>query len=65
MEIKKIECKECLTSYPETLIPEGGICVYCKADEAEKVAVPVEKEDTSPLQSPNSLEKRLLNGSSP
>ena len=52
MEIKKIECKECLTSYPETLIPEGGICVYCKADEAEKVAVPVEKEDTSPTSKP-------------
>ena len=46
MKIKKIECKECLTSYPETLIPDGGVCVYCKADAAEKATVPVEKEDT-------------------
>ena len=51
MEIKKIECKECLTSYPETLIPEGGTCVYCKADAAEKVAAPVEKEE-SPTSKP-------------
>lgn len=40
-----------MTSYPETLIPEGGICVYCKADAAEKVAAPVEKEE-SPTSKP-------------
>lgn len=63
MEIKKIECKECLTSYPETLIPDGGVCVYCKADEAEKVAAPVEKKAPSPKK-PKFLEKRPLNANS-
>ena len=57
MEIKKIECKECLTSYPETLIPDGGVCVYCKADEAEKVAAPVEKEAPPPKKAEISREE--------
>ena len=50
MEIKKIECITCKVSHPDTLYPsDDGICVYCKADEAERIEEPqieVEEEKT-------------------
>ena len=42
MEIDKQECSKCKGLFPDTLIPTDGICVYCKADAAEKVAAPKE-----------------------
>ena len=58
MEIKKIECKRCLSSYPETLIPTSDqVCVYCQADEAEQEMVPAEKEETPTSPPPLSQEE--------
>ena len=45
MEIKKIECLTCKALHPDTLYPsDDQICVYCKADEAERVEEPVIEE---------------------
>ena len=58
MDIKKVECKRCKTLYPETLVPTtDGICVYCKADEAETVPHPVELESPPVDQETFSKEK--------
>ena len=41
MDIKKAECTHCRSLFPETLFPsDDGVCVYCKADEADKLALP-------------------------
>jgi len=40
---KKTECKRCKGLYPETLILVDDICVYCRADEVEKVPEPQSK----------------------
>ena len=41
MEIAKTECVRCKALHPETLYPsDDKICVYCKADEAERVEKP-------------------------
>ncbi len=48
MQINKIECSKCKGLFPDTLIPTDGICVYCKADEAEKVPEPPVQEGLSP-----------------
>ena len=46
MEIKKIECVTCKVSHPDTLYPsDDQVCVYCKADEVERLAPP-EVEET-------------------
>lgn len=47
MEIQKIECNKCKGLYPDTLILKEGICVYCRADEAEQVAAPQKQEAQS------------------
>ena len=39
----KTECKRCKGLYPETLILVDDICVYCRADEVEKVPEPQSK----------------------
>ena len=39
----KTECKRCKGLYPETLILLDDICVYCRADEVEKVPEPQSK----------------------
>ena len=58
MNIEKIECKRCKTLYPETLVPTtDGICVYCKADEADKIPPPVELENTPKNEETFSKEK--------
>jgi len=58
MNIKKIECKRCKTPYPETLVPTtDGVCVYCKADEAENIPHPVELEPSPVEQETFSKEK--------
>jgi len=45
MEIKKIECLTCKALHPDTLYPsDDQICVYYKADEAERVEEPVIEE---------------------
>lgn len=40
MEIQKTECQRCKGLYHENLILLDDICVYCRADEAEKVPEP-------------------------
>ena len=45
MEIKKIECTTSKSLHPETLYPgDDQICVYCKADEAERLVAPQTEE---------------------
>ena len=47
MEIKKIECLTCKALHPDTLYPsDDQICVYCKADEAERLEQPQVEEAT-------------------
>ena len=41
--MNKTECKRCKGLYPETLILVDDICVYCRADEVEKVPEPQSK----------------------
>jgi predicted phage terminase large subunit-like protein len=55
MEIPKKQCKSCKDVHPETLISDYGLCVYCKAAEAE--TPPVEKEEKP---DPNTLAKAEL-----
>jgi predicted phage terminase large subunit-like protein len=43
--IKKVECKRCKALLAETLVPKGNICVYCKADDAEKIPEPKVQEE--------------------
>ena len=41
MEIDKKECTVCRALHPDTLFPSGdGVCVYCKAEEAERLEPP-------------------------
>jgi len=41
MEIAKTECVRCKALHPDTLYPaEDKVCVYCKADEAERIEEP-------------------------
>ena len=50
MEIKKIECLTCKALHPDTLYPsDDQICVYCKADEAERIEEPTTEE---PIEEP-------------
>jgi predicted phage terminase large subunit-like protein len=40
-EIPKRKCGRCRGQYPETLFADGsGVCVYCKADDAEALPAP-------------------------
>ena len=51
MEINKIECLTCKALHPDTLYPsDDGVCVYCKADEAERIEEPKIEvaEETAP-----------------
>ncbi len=44
MEITKLECVRCKALHPETLYPsDDSVCVYCKADEAERIEKPTVK----------------------
>ena len=44
MDITKLECVRCKALHPETLYPsDDSVCVYCKADEAERVEKPTVK----------------------
>lgn len=44
MEITKVECIRCKALHPETLYPsDDSVCVYCKADEAERIEKPTVK----------------------
>ena len=41
MTVPKTECVRCKALHPSTLFPsDDGLCVYCKADEAEKLEPP-------------------------
>ena len=51
MQIKKTECNVCKALHPDTLFPsEDGVCVYCKAEEAERLAPPQTKPTTEEEQ---------------
>ena len=57
MEIKKIECLTCKALHPDTLYPsDDQICVYCKADEAERVEEHV-IEEVAEEQTPEETEQ--------
>jgi len=44
VEITKLECVRCKALHPETLYPsDDSVCVYCKADEAERIEKPTVK----------------------
>jgi len=69
MEIQKIECQRCKGIYHENLILLDDICVYCRADEAEKVPEPQsmseqaqkKQEDLSAqVKAEQELAKRIL-----
>ena len=66
---KKTECQRCKGLYHETLILLDDICVYCRADEAEKVPEPqlksepaqAKQEDLSAqVKAEQELAKRIL-----
>jgi len=66
---QKIECQRCKGLYHETLILLDDICVYCRADEAEKVPEPqlksepaqAKQEDLSAqVKAEQELAKRIL-----
>jgi len=66
---EKIECQRCKGLYHETLILLDDICVYCRADEAEKVPEPqlksepaqAKQEDLSAqVKAEQELAKRIL-----
>ena len=41
MDIIKKECTVCKALHPDTLFPsDDGVCVYCKAEEAERLEPP-------------------------
>ena len=55
MEINKIECVTCKALHPDTLYPsDDQICVYCKADEAERIE---ETEETVQEPTPEETEQ--------
>jgi predicted phage terminase large subunit-like protein len=69
METQKIECQRCKGLYHENLILLDDICVYCRADEAEKVPEPPsmseqaqkKQEDLSAqVKAEQELAKRIL-----
>ena len=69
MEVKQVECTKCHGRYSETLILKEGICVYCRADEAEQVVSPqvpegqspeVKKKKTAQKKAEQELAKRVL-----
>ena len=66
---KKTECKRCKGLYPETLILVDDICVYCRADEVEKVPEPQSKSEqdqkkqadlSAQVKAEQELAKRIL-----
>jgi predicted phage terminase large subunit-like protein len=69
METTKTECRRCKGLYHENLILVDDICVYCRADEAEKVPEPPsmseqdqkKQEDLSAqIKAEQELAKRIL-----
>jgi len=67
--IPKVECSRCKKLQPQTLFSqEHGLCVYCRADDAERIApnpdqVPQEeapKEEVASLKAQKELAKRVL-----
>ena len=65
----KTECKRCKGLYPETLILVDDICVYCRADEVEKVPEPQLKSEpdrkkqadlSAQVKAEQELAKRIL-----
>ena len=65
----KTECKRCKGLYPETLILLDDICVYCRADEVEKVPEPQSKSEqdqkkqvnlSAQVKAEQELAKRIL-----
>lgn len=66
---QKIECQRCKGLYHETLILLDDICVYCRADEAEKVPEPQSKSEpvqakqedlSAQVKAEQELAKRIL-----
>ena len=66
---QKIECQRCKGLYHETLILLDDICVYCRADEAEKVPEPRSKSEpvqakqedlSAQVKAEQELAKRIL-----
>ena len=52
--IQKTECTRCKALHPNTLFPaDDGVCVYCKAEEAERIEPP----ESAP---PTKAEKKKL-----
>jgi predicted phage terminase large subunit-like protein len=69
MEVTKTECQRCKGLYHETLILLDDICVYCRADEAEKVPEPQSKSEpvqtkqedlSAQVKAEQELAKRIL-----
>ena len=69
MEVTKTECQRCKGLYHETLILVDDICVYCRADEAEKVPEPQSKSEpvqtkqedlSAQVKAEQELAKRIL-----
>ena len=65
--VDKLDCSRCKNSYPKTLVIEGT-CVYCKADDAERIDPPLdqlEKQEVPPeisaqKEAQRELAKRVL-----
>lgn len=69
METTKTECRRCKGLYHENLILVDDICVYCRADEAEKVPEPQLKSESdqkkqadlsAQIKAEQELAKRIL-----
>ena len=67
--IPKVECPRCKKLHPQTLFSqEHGLCVYCRADDAERIApspgpAPQEEdqvEEVASLKAQKELAKRVL-----
>jgi len=67
--IPKVECPRCKKLQPQTLFSqEHGLCVYCRADDAERIAPnpdptpqeELQEEEASSLKAQKELAKRVL-----
>ena len=67
--VPNIECPRCKKLHPQTLFSqEHGLCVYCRADDAEKIDPSPDqveqgedpKEEGASLKAQKELAKRIL-----
>ena len=59
-EIAKRRCRRCKNTHPETLYSSeiDGLCVYCKADDAEALPEPKENEESNTETEEVSVEEK-------